>query len=179
MTNEQTSSAAINERIKSVSVNYRKADADVHEIGMMILKHSSEFGDCTGAGRLIAAMPNSSRRGMVVDWFGLYSPINITKVDGSFTAKYRQPSDKKFNNFNLDAAAANPWFEAKTKDKELEKALDLSSARGAIYGIIKKLEGQRDQKNEAGEFVVNDNERNAIDNMLVDVRKALLVKQAA
>lgn len=163
---EATSSKAINDGIKLVVTNYQKANEHVQNVGLMILNHSKEFGDCTGAARLVAAMPASARRAMVIDWFTKYSPISISKDGDGFKASYRQKTDKLYHEFDLDGAKANPWYDAKKKDKELEEALNLGSAKQAIYGVIKKLEGQLEK--------ANDNDRQPIEVMLASVRLALV-----
>lgn len=169
---EASSSKAINDAIKVVVTNYKTANEHVQKVGVMILRHSETYGDCTGAGRLVAAMPASARRAMVVDWFTKHSPIRISqdKENGGFKASYRDKNDKLYHVFDIAAAEANPWYDAKKKDKELEEALNIGSAKQAIYGVIKKLEGQLEGANE--------NDKPALEAMMARVRLALVTDAA-
>lgn len=166
LTPQQSSTKKINDAIKNITTSYAKANALVHEVGVMILGHSNEYGDCTGAARLVAAMPASTRRAMVIDWFTKYSPIRIFKDGDTFNAAYRKPEDKLYSPFKMDEAKANPWYDAKKKDKELEEALNLGSAKQAFYAILSKMEKNLKSANE--------NDKAPIEAMMARIRLAMV-----
>lgn len=111
MTTVQTSSRAVNTAIKSVRVSADKYNANVQNAIELIIAHADSYGDCTGAGRLLEAMPRSNRRSLVISHFADYSPINVRKAkEGEgFTATLRKPDDSRYKAFDLEGVKANLW----------------------------------------------------------------------
>ena len=116
----QTSNANINKIIRTIKTTAAKYNDLVQDAIVAIVIHAKDYGDCTGAARLLDAMPRSNRRQLVVDHFAQYSPINVTRdKDGSFKASLRKPfhdkeetkPNKNYNDFNVDGVRANRWCE--------------------------------------------------------------------
>ncbi len=173
MNAQQTSSKKINTAIRSVATTGARFNNLVQDTAVAIIMHAKEYGDCTGAARLIDAMPNSARRGLVVDFFTRFSPINVTKGDGGkMKANLRETGDKLYNNFDVDGAKANPWFESAKKDKELEAALNPAAVRSKLYALVNTLENSVNK-------IANDDDKIASQALLTSVRLALLPAKAA
>lgn len=135
--NVKTSSANINAIIKKVKATGDKYNTLVQSAIVAIVIHAKDYGDCTGAARLVAAMPRSNRRQLVVDHFSQYSPINVTKdKTGAFNASLRKPfmdkdetkPNKHYNDFNIDGVRANNWFE-RPEAERLPDVIDYDSIR--------------------------------------------------
>jgi hypothetical protein len=117
--NMKTSSNAINKLIKAVKTTGDKYNVTVQEAVVAIIRHANDYGDCTGAARLVDAMPRSNRRQLVVDHFAQYSPINVVKKGDAFSASLRKPyfdkeetkPNKAYNPFNIEGVKANNWWE--------------------------------------------------------------------
>lgn len=143
-TNVQTSSKNINRIIKAVKTTGDKYNHLVQEAIVAIVIHANDYGDCTGAARLIDAMPRSNRRQLVVDHFGQYSPINVQRdKDGNFKASLRKPfmdkdetkPNKMYNAFNIDGVRANNWWE-RPEAERLPDVISYDSIRGAILKML-------------------------------------------
>jgi hypothetical protein len=111
MTTVQTSSRQVNGAIKAVRTSADKYNKNVQTAIELIIAHADLYGDCTGAGRLLEAMPRSNRRSLVISHFADYSPINVRKgKEGEgFTATLRKQDDTKYKPFNLEGVKANLW----------------------------------------------------------------------
>ena len=117
----KTSSQAVNRAIKAVKATGDKYNQSVQTAIVLVVRHANDYGDCTGAARLLDAMPRSNRRQLVVDHFAQYSPINVTKDSktGGFKATLRKPfydkaetkPDENYRPFNIDGVKANNWWE--------------------------------------------------------------------
>lgn len=116
----QTSSANINKIIRTIKTTANKYNMLVQDAIVAIVIHANDYDDCTGAARLLDAMPRSNRRQLVVDHFAQYSPINVTRdKDGTFKASLRKPfhdkeetkPNKNYNAFNIDGVRANNWWQ--------------------------------------------------------------------
>jgi hypothetical protein len=118
ITEQQTSSRQINGLIKRVRTSGDKYNNLVQEAIVAIIRHANDYGDCTGAARLVDAMPKSNRRTLVIDHFGDYSPIRVSKdaKTGAHNAGLRKPENKAFKAFDIDGAKANNWWERASKD---------------------------------------------------------------
>jgi hypothetical protein len=141
----KTSSANINKLIRTVKTTGDKYNKTVQEAIVAIVVHANAFGDCTGAARLVAAMPRSNRRQLVVDHFSDYSPINVVKDgDNTFKASLRKPfldkdetnPNKHYNAFNIDGVRANNWFER----PEAAKIPDVVTYDSIRANVLKMLE---------------------------------------
>lgn len=139
----------IDQKIATFTANAEKVNLLCHEIGMMILRHAQEHGDCTRAQKLVMAMPASMRRTMLIAWFSAYSPI-VTKVSGEWTAKMHKPDTKLFVPFDIEAADANPFY--KMAEETPEKVFDFE----AILKMVERLAKQIDKRIEDGKVPEED-----------------------
>jgi hypothetical protein len=77
-----------------------------------IVDHYAEHGDCSRAGKLVAALPNSMQRTYLIRWFekaGIAIDTNngyASKAISKDSKRYRSPSE------GLEFAKANNWFDA-------------------------------------------------------------------
>jgi hypothetical protein len=147
-----TSNAAINATIKSL----RSATTKVRELiqrGIeQCIEHGSKYGDVTGAGRLVDALPDELRRVEVVRHFGEYSPIRITGQGRGkpVKASLRKPDAEGYNDWNLEGVKAHPWYERKTlqdaADREMQ-AFDETQSRDRIVTLANFIENKAGTKN--------------------------------
>lgn len=140
-TAEKTSSRNVNRIIGNVKRSAGAYNNHVQEAICAIIEHAKTFGDCTGAGRLLDAMPKSNRRQLAIDHFQEHSPIavrldNKTKV---YRASYRKEDDKRYNKFNLAGARATNWWE-RNKEAEEKPLLTMTDIYGEFDKFALKLE---------------------------------------
>ncbi len=140
---EQASSKAINTQITAVRTAFGKINNLVQSAALAVMVHAQQYGDCTGAARLLDAMPKSSRRGLVQTFFQRYSPIAVhldTKT-GKMKAHLRNTESKAYSPFNIEAARANPWYAMPEADKEPEILTleDFKSSAERFVARMKKM----------------------------------------
>lgn len=154
---EKTSSRAVNSAIKAVRTTADKYNNLVQTAIVLVIEHAQRYGDCTGAARLIDAMPRSNRRTLAINHFAEFSPIAVSKSpkSGSFVARLRKPKENAFNEFSIDGAKALNWWERPEAEK-LEDVVTFDNARDAfnkaLDAMAKKAE-KSDDKDEILEFV--------------------------
>lgn len=111
ITRVHTSSAALNALIQATAVG--------------IIAHAKEHGDANAAVRLVHAMPKSLRRGLLVKFFAIYSPIRLS-INSKDNTKSRcsiaKVGTEGYTEYNLDGANANLWHEV--PGSEVEPGLD-------------------------------------------------------
>lgn len=140
----------INKRIKLIGTNYGKINAYVQETAVGVLEHAQEHGDCTPALRLVQAMPASARRGLLINWFGTFSPIGMNVKQGK--VGFHKPGSKAYNPFNLEGARITNWFEtAEAKDEDLPDTT-LDDVRTALDRLAKRFQSKLDN----GDVAAND-----------------------
>lgn len=185
----QTSNAAINATIKAVRATGKKFELLVQTGIEQCIQHAKDYGDCTGAARLVDAMPKSVRRAEVVAHFGEYSPIRIvpdakTKL---MKASLRKPEDELFRPWNVEGVKQNPWFARKsiTDAREPGMPYDISSAGADVISLADKIMGKATAANaketawdaKTGETIerenvkVKDEDRKALVNFSKALRK--------
>lgn len=131
----------IDKNIRSITGNISKLNDLIHATGMLILNHANEHGDCTRALVLVKAMPASMRRGMLVDWIQRNSPIRVILTNDK--VGMMKADAKGYTPFNLEAAAAVPFYVEQTKTGETEaKAFDSAAFDAAFASFIKRAEKQ-------------------------------------
>lgn len=142
---EKTSSRAINSKIKSVRTTAAKYNNLVQEAIVLIIQHAQSYGDCTGAGRLVDAMPRSNRRQLVIDHFKDYSPIKVAKdKNGLFASTLRKPEANDYNDFNLDGVKANNWFE-RPEAATIPDVITFMSMRDGLNKFLEGMEKKAEQ----------------------------------
>lgn len=75
-----------------------------------IVSHFKEHGDCSRAGKLVAALPNSMNRTYLIKWF-FRAGIAINPNDG-YASKGISKDSKNYRPADVDFAKTNNWFEA-------------------------------------------------------------------
>src|ERR1700747_1334371 len=131
----RTNSAALNELIQNTAMD--------------ILEHARQHKDCTRAQQLVNAMPRSFRRSILIEWFATFSPI-VTKDSDDWNAKMHKPDSKLFRPFDLEGAAAKPWYEM-AEDKP-EKAYDFAE----LVKMVSRLSSAIDSKIKNGKVPEKD-----------------------
>lgn len=134
---EQTSSRAVNAAIKAVSKTAGAYNAAVQTAIVLIIRHAATFGDCTGAERLMNAMPRSNRRSLVIAHFADFSPISVRKDGEIFKANFRKESDTKFKKFNPEGAEALNWWE-RPEAAKLPDVINLMAVRDDFDKFIER-----------------------------------------
>lgn len=143
----QTSNANINKLIRNIKTTANKYNTLVQDAIVAIVIHANDYGDCTGAARLLDAMPRSNRRQLVVDHFAQYSPINVSRdKDGTFKASLRKPfhdkeetkPNKNYNAFYIDGVRANNWWQR----PEAERLADVVDYTAIHTKVLAFLESQ-------------------------------------
>lgn len=155
---EATSSKAINKSIDNIRTGFGKVNTMVQDAIVQIIIHASLYGDCTGAARLLDAMPKSSRRGLVQIHFAKYSPINVFLDTKSkkIKASLRKEDSKSYNKFNIDGARANNWYESVEAEREPEILTldDFKSKAERFIAQMKKMAADTDHVAKADRKVV-------------------------
>jgi hypothetical protein len=168
----KTSSQQINKLIKAVKTYGDKYNATVQQAIVAVIIHANDYGDCTGAARLVDAMPRSNRRQLVIDHFGDYSPISVSKdkQTGLFKATLRKPESKAFNAFNIDGVKANNWFE-RPEAERIPDVVTFSSIREKMLAqfesLLKKAEDIENQADKDDAIALIKAVRTAASNIVV------------
>ena len=97
---------AINTAIDSIKTRGKSLDKDIHQAAVSCLDHAEQHGDITLAEKLVKALPNSSRRNALRDWFMAYGKFNYDMKSKGFTY------DKEAVT-NLEQAIVTPFWEFK------------------------------------------------------------------
>lgn len=144
-----TTLKSIDKRIATFTTNRDKLRNDAHEIAMLILNHAAPVaagpnaqgtGDCTRALRLCEAMPKSWAEQMVA-WFKKFSPIRVVVKNGKceYAPDYKKlDADQKVNGWNLEGAAALPFWEA-TEEPDAKPILDFAALVKMVEGLSKRI----------------------------------------
>lgn len=146
---EQASSKAINLKIKSIKTTGKRFNDLVHETMVMVVTHAEQYGDCTGAARLVDAMPMSNRRSLVIDHFTQYSPIRVAKSakTGQMNASLRKEEDKEYNAFNLAGLKLNRWDERPEVENEPD-ILTFDVAKDNVFKLLKSIEKKAEKSSD-------------------------------
>lgn len=143
--NVKTSSRKVNGLIQQVKTSANRYNGLVQAAIVAIIVHAKDYGDCTGAARLLEAMPRSNRRSLAIAHFTQFSPIAVQKgKDKKFSAHFRKPEAKDYNAFNIDGVRANNWWERPESEK-LEDVVTFESSREALNKFLGSLETKADK----------------------------------
>jgi hypothetical protein len=91
------------------------ANGFIHETAMLVLKEAQMGAHIRTAGRLVAAMPETFRRGLLIAWFGAFAPIGINPKH--FTTRVRQQDEKRYRAFDLARASRIPFYRLEFKGR--------------------------------------------------------------
>ena len=168
-----TSNAAINATCKAVCSAGKRLNELIQTGIIQCIEHASLYGDCTGAAKLIDAIPQTARRNEVINHFADFSPIRIVK-DGRTSlmkASLRKPENEGYNDFNVEGVKANPWYERKSVTREPGVPYDYGQSEKDILNLADKLYNKSAAKNviEIGE----NNEETRRDNVKNEDRDTL------
>ena len=165
----------IDSRITSIRKRSGSLRTSIAECAVLIVEHAKEHGDCSRALKLCEAVPMASERVKLVQWFGLYSPINVTWAKDADKRRVgmRKMDAKGYNPFNLDGARVNPYYELTNDDDDTVKLLGSGDLNDLVLKLVKKFTG----KLEKGEVVANDREN--IEAKLAVLRTAATAVAAA
>lgn len=143
-----TSNKAIKARCRNIRQSAKKFNDYVHETGLMVMRHTMAFGDCTGAAWLMDALPKSVKREALQQWFETFSPIAVhLDKDGNMKAHLRKPESKKFNDWNIAGAEAKPWFEMDKALKEDPALLGFEAFMLDFSKYVERMENKaKDEK---------------------------------
>ncbi|MBU6231620.1 hypothetical protein KGP36_03035 [Patescibacteria group bacterium] len=132
------------DRFRKISTDYATINRYVHDTAMMIVQHAYNTKDCSTAQGLINCMPQSARKLALITWFTKYSPI-VVKDSDKWQSKMHKPDSKMYVEWQLEEAAANPWYTiAEEMGKESKKySLDeiLAMLPKLAKTVHKKAEG--------------------------------------
>lgn len=169
-----TSNAAINSTIKSIRTTGKKLNELIQTGIVQVIMHANTFGDCTGAARLVDAIPQTARRNEVINHIADFSPIRITKDNktGLMKASFRKPEDENYKPFNVDGVKANPWYERKSvTEREPGMPYSFGTAEKDIRNLADKLQSKAVAKNVVEQLANGEEKRR--DNVVNDDRESL------
>jgi hypothetical protein len=135
--------AVINANIKRVAKNSAALNQLIQDTAVLVIQHVEEHRDANPAMRLVAAIPNTMRRGALVRWFETYSPIAISKKGADLTCRLHKEDSKAYNPFNVDGARANNWFDAQELQNE-DIPMTLDDLEDGFERLIKRMEKKLD-----------------------------------
>lgn len=137
-----TALKAIDTKIASIRRRTGTLRSDIAACALLIMSHSKEHGDCSRALRLVEAVPMASERIKLMTWFRDFSPINVTwNADASKRRVGYLPSTaKNFNEFNIDGATANPYFEYGKSDDQQTADLLAADLNDKALALAKRFE---------------------------------------
>jgi len=140
---EATSGRNIDANIALVRTNATALNELIQTTALDILKHAQTHKDCSRAQHLLNAMPRSFRRSILIEWFATFSPI-VVKDSDDWNSKMHKPDSKLYRPFDLEGAAAKPWYEM-AEDKP-EKTYDFA----ALVKMVERLGSVINKKIEDG-----------------------------
>jgi hypothetical protein len=163
----------INRNIKAVARSGEKFNLLVQVTAVACIAHCQACGDATPALRLVQAMPKSTRRGLLIDFFAAYSPIGMNVAKGK--VGLHKEGSKLYRPFDVAAAEANPWYNSDAANKEDLPDTTVEVANKMIFAVASKLEKQ------VKEGLVPANDVPAVEERIVALRRiaAAAVKASA
>lgn len=143
-----TSNKAIKSRCRTIRQSAKRFNDYVHETGLMVMRHTIAYGDCTAAAWLMDALPKSIKREALQQWFEKFSPIAVhLDKQGHMKAHLRKPESKQYNDWDIDAAAANPWYTMEKALKEDAALLGYEQFMADFSKYVERMEtNAKDEK---------------------------------
>lgn len=141
--NNLNTGKGIDAGIAWVRATGKKFDGYVHLIACAIISHAKETGDCSRALKLVEAMPKSGRRSALIRWFTAFSPITVTFHPDVKKRRVglRKVGMKNFNEFNIDGARENPYYEwDKSEENALAALLGLGDFNENVIRLADRME---------------------------------------
>lgn len=135
------SKAQIKASIKSIITAAVKFQERIQELAVECIAHAKEHGDATLIADLVNGLPNGQRTESLREWVHEYSPIRIKKDGGCGILKKEA---KGFTDWNLEAAAENPYY----KNREtVKKPLTLEALVKMAEGMVKRVDKAEEEGN--------------------------------
>ena len=153
--NVKTSSRKVNGLIQQVKTSANRYNGLVQAAIVAIVEHANLYGDCTGAARLVEAMPRSNRRSLVIAHFKDYSPINVAKAkegDGFMANLDKGNKDREPRPFNIDGVRANNWFE-RPEAETLPDVVTFESAREMLNKALTSMEKKAETSDDKASII--------------------------
>jgi hypothetical protein len=143
---EQTSNRAIAGVVRRIGTAGKAFNETVQEGAMMVLSHVAQFRDCTGAARIIDAMPKTTRRSLLQKWFATHGGIIITSKDGKVNASLAKDGNKNYKlSPDIEAARANPWYEVPESEKGNADLYTLEDFNESVNRMIVRVQNMIDR----------------------------------
>jgi hypothetical protein len=120
----------LNSLVKSIKERGAKLDLDIHTAACSVIAHLAQHRDKTMVTRLWAAMPKSTRRKALCDWFEKLAPIKVSYDTGS--VELPKADDETWMEFAAeietvtDDACATPFWDLKP-EKGAKDAVSLEA----------------------------------------------------
>lgn len=152
-----TDTTRLNKAITLVQTTGAKLDALIHTCAVSIVAHVAEHRNTTLISQLIAAMPKSSRRKNLINWFEANAPVQIVdKPNGAVVIEIADLTDKLWVDFkaqlpaHLSAAHNVPFWELKMPQRTQE----VPTLEAIIKYIAKKANDPKIDANEKEKLVM-------------------------
>ena len=134
----------IDRNINQIKTLSRRLDPLIHETAMAIMAHAEAHNDCSRAALLVDAMPKSSRRNALMQWFLDFSPIIVQSVRDKKTGESvvkaklaKEGESKHFKAFDIEGARAMPFYDYKREADFV--VLDGEALDKQVVSLIKRL----------------------------------------
>jgi len=115
----------LNKAIASIKERGARLDGDIHVAACSVMAHLAVHRDTTLVKRLNAAMPKSSRRKALIDWFEKFMPVKVNYTTCAVTMpKADSPEWAEFvEDFEatIETAIATPFWDLKPEKGEKDK----------------------------------------------------------
>lgn len=128
--------AAIEKALQSITRKGQSLQKDIHVAACSVLDHVGKHREISLVTKLLAAMPDMSRRNAMRAWFDTFGMVAFDGNDAKFDGNKKQ---------RLGDAMAMPFHSPKFKSEAEYVPLDIPAA---IASLVKKLEA--DQKKVEG-----------------------------
>lgn len=137
---QETSAKNVDKLVNAAMKAIGGYQQSVQTAAVAIIEHANSFGDCSKAKVLARAVP-ARERNMLIGYFALYSPIGVQigKTVADDKCRFIRAESKRYNDFNIDGAKANNWFDDPAKAQPEPKPLNtLGSFYDSLDNMLKR-----------------------------------------
>jgi hypothetical protein len=131
-----TDKAELDKLIKSIASAGTRLDQQIQLAGLSCLDHLKKHGDVGFVNRLYLALSKGARKAAMSSWLLTHGSLVANADANKKEMPFKFTKDK---GTNVEAAAADPWYDHKP-DAAPDEVFDLAKA---IEGIIKKAKGKQ------------------------------------
>jgi hypothetical protein len=132
----------LNKAIDSANKRAANLMQDYQNVGVQALMHLNEHGDIGPINRIIAGMPKGVKMNSMASWALAHGALEVNK--DAATKKSMPLRYTKMKKTNVEAAAADPWFNH-LPEKAIDEVFDLSKALASLISKA-KAEGVKQVK---------------------------------